>query len=152
MSAPLTLAQIQADPQAVIRHHLRQDPKLWWGGMFSWHYARRIAPERGQTAEEMLAGHRRETLEPEGVEQLLRAAEFIAQAPRTQSLNRKRGTYGWKHVAERWHRQQGRSAYVGEGAFIIAARAIGLTVWRDQHGFHFVNLSSRAVPKEGRDA
>lgn len=148
-----TLAEIQANPISVVQAALEADPLLWWGGMFDWAYERRRGDQHGQSAEERYAIRREGTLIADsGVGQVLRAAEFIDWAPRTKYVNRARGTYGWKHVAERFHKcaELGANYYVGEGAFIIAARAMGLIVSPD-HIWHFrVNLSERAATEANR--
>ena len=145
---PMTLAQLQADPRGVIREALDWHPDLWWGGLFDWRMEKGRALDDGTTPEQRLAIRREATLDDRGVEQLLCAAEFIAQAPRIKSLNTKRASYGWKHVAERYHKRHHPEAdyYVGEGAFIIAARAMGLTIRPTPLPGHYrVNLSEAAA-------
>ncbi|WP_424138183.1 hypothetical protein [Roseomonas chloroacetimidivorans] len=148
----LTLDQIQADPQVVIQAALDADPLLWWGGIFDWAFERRRGDLHGQSPEERYAVRREGTLIESGVGQVLRAAEFIEWAPRIKSVNRARGTYGWKHVAERFHKARDPEAnyYVGEGAFIIAARAMGLTVAPDSIWHFRVNLSEKAATEARR--
>jgi hypothetical protein len=145
----LTLEQIQADPRAVIQAGLEWHPDIWWGGLFDWRFERTRTMNDGTTPAQRLALRREATLDERGVGQLLRAAEFIAWAPRIKSLNRGRGTYGWKHVAERFHKVEhpGTDYYVGEGAFIIAARAMGLAIAPTGHGHYYVSLSEK-VAKE----
>ena len=103
-NAFLTLEQIQADVAAVIQAGLDWHPDLWWGGVFIWHDERKRGVVNDLTPEQRLALYRDETKREWGTEQVVRAAQFIAQAPRTKTPNMRRGTYGWKHVAERWHR------------------------------------------------
>jgi hypothetical protein len=134
----LTLAEIKADAIPLIQHWLRVYPALWWGGMATLAVRRR----RPEGEHERL---REETLGAWGVGQVTRAAEFIDQAPRIGSFNRRRSTYGWKHVAERF--QKARSDgdyYVGEGAFMMAAWGLGARV-RTFDGSHYVNLSENAA-------
>lgn len=152
ITTPLTLAVIQADPRAVIQAALDADALLWWGGIFDWDFERRRGDQHGQSPEERYAIRREGTIHESGVGQVLRAAEFIDWAPRTKSLNRHRGTYGWKHVAERFHKSAipGENYYVGEGAFIIAARAMGLIVARDSVWHFRVNLSEKAATEARR--
>ena len=144
----LSLAQIQADPLAVIREGLDWNPDLWWGGLFDWRMERSRVMKDGTTPEQRLSLRREATMDERGVAQLLRAAEFIAQAPRIKSLNTKRASYGWKHVAERYQKRErpDEDYYVGEGAFIIAARAMGLTIRPTPLLGHYrVNLSEAAA-------
>jgi hypothetical protein len=90
---------------------------------------------------------RRETTDEQGLAQIRRAMAFIEAAPRRRTINRRHGTYGWKHAAERWVRSQngGRYAdyYVGEGSFIIACYLAGVTVVRIEYTT-YVNLSECA--------
>lgn len=71
--------------------------------------------------------HRTVMTEPRQVEQFLRAVEWLEQARRTRTIRRRRTSYGWKHVAERWHsrRSPGRDPYIAEGMFIAAAIHLG---------------------------
>ncbi|MFT8245212.1 hypothetical protein [Roseomonas sp. BN140053] len=142
------LADIQANALAIIERHRDEEPMLYWGGLYDMRENRQRACRDGLTAEERLAKLRAEMTEAWPVAQLIRAAEFIAQAPRIASMNRKRGSYGWKHVAERFHKARDRSAdyYVGEGMFIIAAKAMGLRMEQPIGHQHFrFNLSERSV-------
>jgi hypothetical protein len=136
----MTLAEIEANPIPVIEHYRAAYPWLHWGGFSN-------AADVQRMGREEFDGRRREMTEASGVGQVLRAARFIDQAPRIKGLNPKRSTYGWKHVAERCFQNltPGQDYYVGEGSFLIAAWAMGLTVKRDQHGFHRVNLSETAA-------
>ena len=97
------------------------------------------------------AARRAEMTSPRCVAQLLRAARFIEQAPPSRIVNPRRSTYGWKHVAERFHKAMDPSGdcYVGEGMFILAARAMGLMVHVDRHEDTYVNLSERAATPWG---
>jgi hypothetical protein len=149
---PKTLEQIQADPTAVIREALEWHPDLWWGGLFSWSYEHRRGVVDGTSPGGRLTMRREATLDERSVGQLIRAAEFIAWAPRIKSLNRSRASYGWKHVAERFRKLKRPDAdyYVGEGMFIIAARAMGLTLSGNGYDHYYVNLSERAA-KELRE-
>jgi hypothetical protein len=143
----LTLDQIRTNPIPIIEQYLAEDPDLWWGGKFNWHWERRRDAKDGLTSEARLALRRQITTEPHRVAQLIRAAEFIDQAPRIKSLNRSRGTYGWKHVAERYQKHAAPDAdyYVGEGMFIMAARAMGLTLSPNGYGRYYVSLSEKAA-------
>lgn len=81
-----------------------------------------------------------------GVGQFHRACAFIEQAPRTARINRGHDCYGWKHHAERFARREAADYadyYVGEGMFIAAALALGLSVRRSRWETH-VNLPNRA--------
>ncbi|MDQ1081432.1 hypothetical protein [Pseudoroseomonas cervicalis] len=134
---PMTLAEIEADPVPLIRRCMEAYPGLWWGS----HLARQEpVTQTGQDLRQMREEDRAETLGVQGQQQVIRAAQFLAQAPRTATVNRKRGTYAWKHAAERWHERRGTPAYVGEGAFLIAAIGMGL-IAKPRGPHHLLNLS-----------
>lgn len=140
---PLTLAQIEADPVPVIEHWMSQYPCLWWGGIAGIY-------ERDRWPDGRLEEYRAETSGPRGIPQVIRAAQFLDQAPQISSFNRKRGSYGWKHVAERFHRIRDYDAdcYVGEGAFLIAAWSMGVRVSTPGAVNVLLALSQQAVPSE----
>jgi hypothetical protein len=138
---PMTLAELEANPIPLIEQFLRPDPMLWWGGRASVSGLRRW-PEGD------LQIKRAETTGPWGIAQVVRAAQFIDQAPRTVGANLRHGTYGWKHTAERFHKRRLDGVgdyYVGEGSFLIAAMALGLKVVRHPARGHFINLSRKAM-------
>lgn len=75
--------------------------------------------------------HRAAMTETWPVEQFLRAAEWLAQAKQTASVTRRRTSYDWKHVAERWHVRKGPGDYyIAEGMFIAAAAHLGFQIQR----------------------
>lgn len=147
MTKMLTLAELEANVVAVVSEHRDAYPFLHWGGLAT-------GGEVVRMGREEFDERRTQMTEPYGIGQVLRAAQFIAQAPRIASLNMKRSTYGWKHVAERAFRagevegQPKQDYYIGEGSFLIAARAMGLTIMQRSSGAHYVNLSERAA-KQG---
>ena len=51
------------------------------------------------------------------------AVEFVSQCHKRKTVNRKRTSYGWKHVAER-----AMCEYISNEQFIEAAREFGFTV------------------------
>ncbi|EHM01408.1 hypothetical protein HMPREF9946_02147 [Acetobacteraceae bacterium AT-5844] len=137
---PVTLAQLEADPVSVIEHYRDQDPMLWLGGRATLVHLKRWPEGRLQEYRAAMTGEW-------GIAQVTRAAQFIDQAPRTATVNLRHGTYGWKHDAERFHKQRLGGVgdyYVGEGSFLIAAQALGLKVIRHPVRGHFVNLSMKA--------
>lgn len=71
--------------------------------------------------------HRSVMTEPWQVAQFQRAIEWLQQAKRTRTVRRRHTSYGWKHVAERWHGRKtpDRDPYVAEGMFIAAAIHLG---------------------------
>lgn len=66
---------------------------------------------------------------PHGVEEFGRALAFVeARCRPTKAITTHAGSYGYKHMAENWHRRElGDTAdcYVSNGAFIAAALALG---------------------------
>ena len=64
------------------------------------------------------------------VEQFAGALAFLDGVQPLKSLNRRRTSYGWKHVAERWHKARGNPCYVSNGMFIAAALARGFRIER----------------------
>jgi hypothetical protein len=134
------MAEIEQNAVSVIEMYRAQDVHLHWGGHWNGYDMRRSGPER-------LAERRAEMTGEWGVAQVLRAARFIDQAPRIKGVNKRRSTYGWKHVAEGFFKNQnpGEDYYVGEGSFLIAAWAMGLLVKMDTDGTHWVNLAEAAA-------
>lgn len=136
----MTLAEIEANPIPVIEAHRDANPWLHWGGIGSSYDVDRIGPDA-------FAKRRQDMTSEYGVAQVLRAARFINQAPRTRTLNKRRSTYGWKHVAERHFQNlaHSRDYYIGEGSFLVAAWAMGLLVKADHDGTHWVNIAEAAA-------
>ena len=145
-ACPRTLTDLEADPLAVIAEGREADPFLSWKGII-----RPIDRVIDCDATARHAARRAEMTSPRCVTQFLRAARFIEQAPPSRRINRRRSTYGWKHVAERFHKAMDPSGdcYVGEDMFILAARAMGLMVHVDRHEDTYVNLSERAATPWG---
>ncbi|PZP44563.1 MAG: hypothetical protein DI601_12290 [Azospirillum brasilense] len=145
-ACPRTLTDLEADPLAVIAEGREADPFLSWKGII-----RPIDRVIDRDATARHAACRAEMTSSRCVAQFLRAARFIEQAPPSRRINRRRSTYGWKHVAERFHKAMDPSGdcYVGEGMFILAARAMGLMVHVDRHEDTYVNLSERAATPWG---
>lgn len=125
--------------QSLLAGILAQNPSLSWRGFWTrWHDANEPAGTLDRV--------RRETLDEWGLAQFGRAMAFLEVAPKTKAITREHGTYGLKHVAERWHRKTvdaHSDYYVGEGAFIAACIAQGLTIHRAKYAT-FTNLSARA--------
>lgn len=135
----MTLAELRSDPVAVIEHYKGLEPRIYWGGMADAFYMRTY----GQTALDI---NRAEMTQPKGIAQVLRAAEYLEGAPRRATVNPKRSTYGWKHVAEHWHkgRSPAEDYYIGEGSFILACWAMGVVVKRQPTGRHHAALAEGA--------
>jgi hypothetical protein len=94
----------------------------------------RVARDRGETPEEAetrFAENRAEMLGEHGVEEFIRAAEFLSKFGRRKSMNRRRTSYGLKHDAER---QAGD--YVANGTLIAAALALGFNILTDIRDHH----------------
>jgi hypothetical protein len=82
---------------------------------------------------------------PWQVGQFLRAVEWLEQVRRTTTVSRRRTSYGWKHVAERWHmrRKPSDDYYIGEGMFIAAAIHLDFVVRRVRYESSvLLNISS----------
>lgn len=128
--------------QSLLAGILNQNPSLSWRGWWS-RYDELTQPigALAQFRQETLADHDRN-----GLAQFGRAMAFLEVAPKTRAITREHGTYGWKHVAERWHRKTVDAYsdyYIGEGAFIAACIAQGMTIHRGKYAT-FTNLSARA--------
>lgn len=91
----------------------------WYGfGMASW-------------SQEPFEMHRAAMSESGEVQQFLRGVEWLAQVRQTPRINRRRHSYDWKHVAERWHMSKGRGDYyIAEGMFIAAGVHLGFEIRR----------------------
>ncbi|ONG56981.1 hypothetical protein BKE38_05145 [Pseudoroseomonas deserti] len=135
----MSLAEIQANPVAAIRQCMEDEPLLHGGGVADAFYLK-------QYGRDALAINRQELEGPKGVAQVLRAAEFIAVAPRRATVNLRRSCYGWKHVAERWHKARfpGKDYYIGEGSFLVACWAMGVLVKRHNTAGYQVGLAEAA--------
>ncbi len=70
-------------------------------------------------------------LSADGLNQIRAAVVYLEQLRPTRIVARtSRNSYGLKHAAESWHRKQGRRAYVGNGALIVAALIKGFAIRR----------------------
>ena len=77
------------------------------------------------------------------IEEFIRACEFLEQVPRRSTINRDRSSYGLKHEAERFHREQGvDNPYVANGMFIAAAICLGFKIKQNGPNAH-LNVSTR---------
>jgi hypothetical protein len=110
----------------------------------------RVPRDRGETPEEAEArflANRAEMLGEHGVDEFVRAAEFLSKFGRRKSLNRKRTSYGLKHDAER-----ATGDYVANGMLIAAALAMGFSAERTHAGSPnaYFNISSKESSSGGR--
>jgi hypothetical protein len=124
----------ETDPALAISAIRQAAPCLAWQGF--------VAPNAHSFEQD-----RKSMMQPWCVGQFLRAAKWLDQAPRRATVNHQKSTYGWKHTAERWHRERDpeHDYYIGNGMFIAAAYALGLRVARCERGPNaFVNLPMRA--------
>lgn len=89
-------------------------------------------------------------LDDDFVEQFERSLEFLQRCEKTKSANRRHTSYGWKHVAERWHRKThpGENPYIANGMFIAAALSLGFKVTASEYGGPncFLNISEKSIP------
>jgi hypothetical protein len=84
---------------------------------------------------------------PDGVDQVATALAFLRLCERTKTP--RQGSYGLKHVAERWGEATDRAPYVSNGALIVAALALDLVV--EPHGYGspnaIVGVARRSVDR-----
>jgi hypothetical protein len=134
---------VRAFAEAGVRRAMDLEPELSGFGY-------RVPRDRGETPEEaeaLFLANRAEMLGEQGVDEFIRAAEFLSKFGRRKSLNRKRTSYGLKHDAER-----AAGDYVSNGMMIAAALAMGFSAERTHAGSpnaHF-NISSKETSSGGR--
>ncbi|RTL62153.1 MAG: hypothetical protein EKK42_32770 [Pseudonocardiaceae bacterium] len=129
---------MRAFAQAGLRRVMDLEPELSGFGY-------RVARDRGETHEEAEARfleNRAEMLGEPGVDEFIRATEFLSKFGRRKSLNRKRTSYGLKHDAER-----ATGDYVSNGMLIAAALAMGFATERTHAGSPnaYFNISSKTA-------
>jgi hypothetical protein len=127
---------LRAFAQAGLRRAMDLAPELSGFGY-------RVTRDRGETPEEAEARflkNRAEMLGEHGVDEFIRAAEFLSKFGQRKSMNRKRSSYGQKHDAERE-----AGDYVANGMLIAAALALGFSAERTHAGSPnaYFNISSR---------
>ncbi len=127
---------LRAFAQAGLRRAMDLAPELSGFGY-------RVTRDRGETPEEAEARflkNRAEMLGEHGVDEFIRAAEFVSKFGRRKSMNRRRSSYGLKHDAERE-----AGDYVANGMLIAAALALGFSAERTHAGSPnaYFNISSR---------
>lgn len=133
-------ANIFADPKsarAAIATILARHQDLHWAGWGPATLGYNRAGQRNAT----VADAREETLGPDGVDQAMRAAAWLATVERTQRPTMRHGCYVWKHVAER-----AVGGYIGEGALIVAALAMGFRYARSGCST-FLNIHPRCYDR-----
>src|SRR5262249_7539278 len=54
----------------------------------------------------------------------------------TKTIQRDRGSYGWKHDVESWADGAGEHVYISNGAFIQAAHELGIRIKPDGSGIN----------------
>ena len=74
-------------------------------------------------------------IKEEFVEQVERATEWLKLCEQTKHLDRRQTSYGIKHEAERWCREQGHpnGGYISNGALLMAAYTLGFKVQRPKN-------------------
>jgi predicted transcriptional regulator len=71
-------------------------------------------------------------LSPHGIDEFLRAREFLSYFERRRTINQRASSYGLKHRAENFHRDRGTTdSYVSNGALIAAAVYLGFNIRQD---------------------
>ena len=137
-----TLADIEADPLAVLRFIMARAPILTTEG---WGHDGLAGGGRDPAAA------RAAMLTPWGVEQFIRAAQWLDLVPRRATVNRDTTSYGWKHVAERWHERRstvGRG-YISNGMFLAACLATGRRIepkHRSPNAYVAIPNSAERIP------
>ncbi len=135
-----------ADQRAAIAAVMEQQPELGSGGFRTWDGRRTVK----ENADDFRAD-REEMLESHSVAEFMRAVAFLRTKEKARTVSRKRTSYGYKHEAERFHRDlaPGANPYVANGLFIAAALHLGFTVKRDGHGPNaFVNIASAPMRRD----
>jgi hypothetical protein len=74
-------------------------------------------------------------------QQVERAIEWLKLCEQTKHLDRRQTSYGIKHEAERWCREQGHpnGGYISNGALLMAAYTLGFKVQRPTNYPDFPN-------------
>jgi hypothetical protein len=88
------------------------------------------------------------------VKQFVRAIEYLHTQEKSNTVSRKRTSYGYKHAAEDFHRAAASHAdpYVANGVLIAAAIHLGFTVKRDGASPNaFINIAAPKVPRRRSD-
>jgi len=92
-----------------------------------------------------LAARRAALLAPRGIDEFVRAREYLLPVSHRHTINPKAFSYGLKHRAEHHHRDQGRlDNYVSNGALIAAAIHLGFQYRIDGPNAYF-NMGSRGT-------
>jgi hypothetical protein len=126
-----------------IREILRREPNLGADGFWP---NRSIRAAFGITRKTFNESRLKMT-NAEGIREFEFAMDFLRGRPLRKSFSGL-PSYGLKHTAERWCRwQTGEHAYVGHGAFIVAAIASGLKIKRIPGSQSCVtNIALRGLP------
>jgi len=134
------------DRRAAIAAVMEHQPELGSRGFRTWDGRRTVK----ENADEFRA-NREEMLEPSSVDEFMRAIAFLQTKEKARTVSRKGTSYGYKHEAERFHRERAPRAnpYVANGLFIAAALHLGFTVKRDGNGPNaFINIASAPVRRD----
>ncbi len=94
---------------------------------YGWHFVRRTCDWNDG---EKFDAYRQDMLSEDFALQVTTTFGWL----RTHSLKRTTGSYGLKHLAERWGATVGLSRYVTNGAAICAALMLGYRAVRDLNG------------------
>ncbi|MHB8286061.1 MAG: hypothetical protein ACYDD1_15485 [Caulobacteraceae bacterium] len=134
------------DARSAIAAVMEREPALCANGLRS--YDRRQTPQQNAKA---FADSRDKMLGSHYVAQFVRAVEFLEAQEKSTRVNRDRTSYGYKHLAEHFHKERapGEDPYVANGMFIAAAVHLGFTIKRDHDNSPnvFINI---AKPKATR--
>jgi hypothetical protein len=90
------------------------------------------------------------------VQEVERAIEWLKLCEQTEKVDRRQTSYGLKHEAERWCREQEHHPnYISNGALLMAAYTLGLKVYRPTNRPNFPNAFlniSRHRPQANQEA
>lgn len=104
-----------------IEHALSQQPALCIGG-----FRHDTSSQNSPFSNENFPKYRAQFLEPEYLSQIDTACEYL----RHFEIDKKSGSYGLKHLIERWGADVGLEPYIANGCAILAAILCGYKVVR----------------------
>ncbi len=116
-----------AEERAAIQRVMEREPNL-----AKWGFGVHDEPAKPRAVREAeFQSNRQAMLNPRAIGEFVRAREFLSQFGQRKSINRKISSYGLKHRAEEFHRDNGSDdPYVGNGMLIAAAVHLGFRTAR----------------------
>lgn len=135
-----------ADQRAAIAAVMEQQSELGSCGFRTWN-RRRTQKENA----DHFHADREEMLKPSSIAEFMRAVAYLQTKEKSRRVSRKSTSYGYKHEAERFHKDRASDAdhYVANGLFIVAALHLGFSVKRDGDSPNaFINIASPPVRRD----